>query len=206
MSRSVDAAAPWRNRQPILEVLARILPADGLILEIASGTGQHAAYLAPRLAPRRWQPSDIDRTMFDSIVAWSEEAKEDSVGEAKVRPPIVLDAREEAWPIARADAIVCINMIHIAPIDACAGLLLGAARILPPEGPLYLYGPFLRHGEHTAPSNRRFDDWLRSQDARWGVRDLDVIATEAAGHGLVLDETVEMPSNNLSVIFRKRVP
>jgi len=200
-----DAAAPWRNREPILDVLTRVLPANGLILEIASGTGQHASYLAPKLAPRRWQPSDVDGKMFDSIVAWADDAKEQGSGEATILPPVVVDATAESWPIEDADAVVCINMIHIAPVEACAGLLAGAGRILPPEGPLYLYGPFKRGGMHTAPSNRDFDEVLRSRDARWGIRDLDVIAVEAVGHGLVLAEIVEMPSNNLSVIFRKQV-
>ena len=204
MTDRIDAPAPWRNRQPILDVLARILPAEGLVLEIASGTGQHAGFLAPRLAPRRWQPSDLDSGMFDSIRAWGGEAADDAAGEAKIYPPIILDASAETWPIERADAIVCINMIHIAPIDACSGLLAGAGRVLPPRGPLFLYGPFMRNGAHTAPGNQRFDALLRSQDARWGVRDLDTIAVAASDHGLVLDETVEMPANNLSVIFRKR--
>lgn len=204
MSRRANAVSAARNRQPILDVLARILPAHGLILEIASGTGQHAGYFAPRLAPRRWQPSDIDRDMFDSITAWTEAAPGEVSGGADILPPIVLDATADAWPVERADAIVCINMIHIAPFEACAGLLAGAGRILPQEGPLYFYGPFKRCGAHTAPTNQQFDDWLQVQDARWGVRDLDLIAEEAAGHGLVLDEVVEMPANNLSVIFRKR--
>jgi SAM-dependent methyltransferase len=200
----LDAPAARSNGPPILDVLARILPAEGMVLEVASGTGQHAGFFAPRLAPRVWQPSDLDGAMFDSIRAWTDAASSNADDSARIRPPIVLDASAETWPIDSADAIVCINMIHIAPIEACSGLLAGAGRVLPPGGPLYLYGPFMRHGAHTAPSNQRFDQHLRSQDARWGVRDLDAIAVEAAGHGLVLDEIVEMPANNLSVIFRKR--
>lgn len=203
VGRRANAAATWRNREPILGVLARILPPTGIVLEIASGTGQHAAYLAPRLGPRKWQPTDIDQTMFESIEAWTEDAIGPLPSDRVIQPPLVLDASAEAWPVDGADAVVCINMIHIAPIEACSGLLAGAARILPAGGPLYLYGPFKRAGAHTAPSNARFDDTLRSQNPRWGVRDLDVVSQVAAGHSLVLDEIVEMPSNNLSVIFRK---
>lgn len=195
MSGGIDAPAPWRNRAPILAVLERVLPARGLVLEIASGTGQHAGFFAPRLAPRRWQPSDLDTGLFDSIQAWTDATD--------CLAPIVLDARAETWPLDHADAIVCINMIHIAPPEACSGLLVGAARLLPPGGPLYLYGPFKRAGAHTAPSNQRFDESLRARDPRWGIRDLDIFAAEADRHGLALDEIVGMPANNLSVIFRK---
>lgn len=204
VGRRADAAAPWRNRQPILDVLARILPPTGTVLEIASGTGQHAAYLAPRLAPRKWQPTDVDQSMFESIEAWADDAVGPPLGNSVILPPLVLDASAEAWPLNGADAVVCINMIHIAPIEACSGLLAGAARILPTGGPLYLYGPFMRGGVHTAPSNARFDEMLRSQDARWGVRDLDEVAQEAADRGFAFDEVIDMPSNNLSVIFRKK--
>ena len=205
MSGRLEAGAPKRNSEPILQVLTRILPPVGLVLEVASGTGQHAAYLAPRLAPRRWQPSDLDRRRLESIAAWIDEATQ-KAGEAPViLPPILLDASADTWPIAHADAVININMIHIAPIEACQGLLAGAGRILPPGGPLYLYGPLMRGGSHTAPSNQAFDNSLRSQDPRWGVRDLDTVAAMADEYDLTLDETVEMPSNNLSVIFRKRL-
>lgn len=203
MTSRRDAAAPWRNRQPILDVLTRILPPTGLVLEIASGTGQHAAFFAPRLAPRRWQPSDLDSGMFDSIAAWAEDADRESGGDAQILPPVHIDACAAEWPIAQADAIISINMIHIAPIAACRGLLAGAARTLPPGGPLFLYGPFKRNGAHTAPTNQSFDESLRSRNPEWGVRDLDELAAEAPGIGLHLDEVVEMPANNLSVVFRR---
>lgn len=203
MSQRRDAPSARRNRQPIWDVLTRILPAHGTVLEVASGTGQHAGYFAPRLAPRRWQPSDLDPGLFDSIKAWTAEVSDQPAGEATILEPVVLDVCAAEWPIAGADAIVCINMIHIAPIEACLGLLAGAGRVLPPGGPLYLYGPFMRDGVHNAPSNQRFDQELRSADPRWGIRDLDEIAVEAEKHGLVLDEVVPMPANNLSVVFRK---
>ncbi len=193
-----------RNREPILEVLTRVVPPEGLILEIASGTGQHAAFFAPRLVPRSWQPTDIDRDNFDSISAWADYVASESGETELIKKPVRLDASAPEWPIKRADAIVCINMIHIAPIEACSGLLAGAARILPASQPLFLYGPFKRHGAHTAPSNQAFDESLRARDPRWGVRDLDELAEEASGRGLELDEVFGMPANNLSVVFRRR--
>ena len=201
MANAIDAPATWRNRAAILAVLERVLPKTGLVLEVASGTGQHAAFLATRLAPLDWQPSDVESSRFDSIVAWSEQAAAENTWTP--RPPIVVDATAAQWPIDHADAIVCINMIHIAPTAATSGLLAGAGRILPPHGVLYLYGPFMRCGGHSAPSNRDFDLSLRRQDSRWGVRDLDQLAAEAGDHGLELQETADMPANNLSVIFRR---
>ena len=202
--RAIDAPTPWRNRQPILDALESVLPREGLILEIASGTGQHAAFLAPRLAPLIWQPSDLAPAMFDSISAWTAAAETEFGAAAAPLPPIQVDVIEDTWPIDRAAGIVGINMIHIAPPAATTGLLAGAGRILPPNGVLYLYGPFLRGGVHTAPSNQAFDESLRASDSRWGVRDLDRVAAEAADHGLALDRIVDMPANNLSVIFRRR--
>jgi SAM-dependent methyltransferase len=202
-SRAIDAPTPWRNRQPILDVLERVLPPRGAILEIASGTGQHAAFLAPRVGPLTWQPSDPDSTMFDSIAAWAAVAETEFDAGAAPLPPVRLDVTDDPWPIARADGIVCINMIHIAPPAATTGLLAGAERILPPNGFLFLYGPFMRGGAHTAPSNQAFDDSLKARDSRWGVRDLDRVAAEAEDLGLNLDQIVDMPANNLSVIFRR---
>ncbi|MFP6759956.1 MAG: DUF938 domain-containing protein [Alphaproteobacteria bacterium] len=201
MSNAIDAPATWRNREAILAVLERVLPKSGLVLEVASGTGQHAAFLAPRLAPLDWQPSDVESSLFDSIVAWSGQAAVENSWVPK--PPIVVDAMAAEWPIGHADAIVCINMIHIAPTAAATGLLAGAGRLLAAGGVLYLYGPFMRGGVHSASSNRDFDLSLRRQDSRWGVRDLDHIVAEAADHGLELQETVDMPANNLSVVFRR---
>lgn len=190
-------SAATRNRDPILAVLRRILPASGLVLEIASGTGAHAAYVASALPALDWQPSDRDETMFASIVAHAVDA-----AATNVREPLRLDVTVPNWPLAHADAIVCINMIHIAPWRATEGLLAGAARVLPAGGPLYLYGPYKVDGRHTADSNAAFDASLRVRNPEWGVRDLGEVAALAARHGLTLAETVPMPTNNLSVVLR----
>jgi hypothetical protein len=193
------APATLRNREPILAVLERVLPPEGLILELNSGSGEHAAFMAPRLAPRRWQPSDIDAAARASIAAHAKET-----GAGNLLPPLEVDVSTENWPINHAAALISINMIHIAPWDACLGLLNGAERLLAPDrGVFYLYGPFKRDGVHTAPSNEAFDRSLRMQDSRWGVRDLEDVISEAESRSLKLSEIVEMPSNNLSVIFRK---
>jgi uncharacterized protein DUF938 len=192
-----SAPATERNREPIFDVLARVLPAAGLVLEVASGTGEHAVFFAARLPQLAWQPTDLDAGNRASIAAWRERA-----ALPNLRAPLALDATATDWPVERADAVVCINMIHIAPWAACAGLLRGAERVLPPGAPLVLYGPYRRGGRHTAPSNEAFDRGLRAQDAAWGVRDLDEVTRVAGDHGLGLDEIVAMPSNNLSVIFR----
>jgi len=192
----LHSAAAARNRDPILAVLRRVLPAAGVVLEIASGSGEHAAYFAgafPRLA---WQPSDPDPRAHASIAAWC-------AGVPTVRPPLALDATDERWPVAPA-AIVCVNMIHIAPWAACEGLLRNAGRSLPAGGVLYLYGPYRVGGRHTAPSNAAFDAGLRARDRAWGVRDLEIVVTLAASHGLDLRETVSMPANNLSVVLERR--
>lgn len=191
------APATERNRDPILAVLRRVLPAEGLVLEIASGTGEHAAYFAAALPRLTWQPSDPDPEARASIAAWSS-------GATTVRPPLPLDAAAERWPIASADAVVCVNMVHIAPWAACAGLVRGAGRILPPGGVLFLYGPYRLGGAHTAPSNASFDAALRAQDPAWGVRDLEAVVDLADASGLTERETVQMPANNLSVVFERR--
>lgn len=193
------APAAERNRGPILEVLRRVLPARGTVLEIASGTGQHVAHFAAALPALAWQPTDRSDADFASIVAWCADANA-----TNVRPPLVLDTTSEEWPVGTVDAIFNANMIHIAPWAAGLGLLRGAARHLPPDGVLVLYGPFRVHGAHTAPSNAAFDAELRARDPAWGVRDLDEVARVAATHGLVLAEQVAMPANNLSVAFHRR--
>ncbi len=192
------AASAERNRDPILAVLTRVLPAAGTVLEVASGTGQHAAYFAPRLPRLVWQTSDPDPEMRASIAAWVA-----GTGAANLKPPLDLDVRSPSWPIDSADAVVAVNMIHIGPWAACEGLLAGAGRLLDDGGILYLYGPFHVGGRPTAPSNAAFDDSLRRRNPEWGVRDVDDVAAAAAAHGLELSETVDMPANNLSVVLRR---
>jgi hypothetical protein len=189
--------ATARNRDPILAVLGRVLPASGTVLEVASGSGEHAAYFAERLPHLVWQPSDPEPQHRGSIAAWNAHAEAPNL-----RPPLDLDTCIGVWPAA-AGAVVCINMIHIAPWDACAGLMKGAGNILSGGGILFLYGPFMVSGRPTAPSNVAFDQSLRGQNPDWGVRELGDVAAEAAVHGMELVETVEMPANNLSVVFVK---
>lgn len=191
-----SAPATERNREPILAVLRHVLPSRGVVLEIASGTGEHAIHFARALAGLTWQPSDPDPMARASIAAWAAEA-----ALPNVRPPLALDASAETWPIAHADAIVCINMIHISPWRATLGLMRGAGRVLGPGGVLYLYGAYKRAGQHTAPSNAAFDESLRRQNPEWGVRDLEAVIELAASHGLRHQETIAMPANNLSVVF-----
>jgi len=192
------APATQRNREPILAVLDRVLPEQGLVLEIASGTGEHATYLAPRLPGLIWQPTDRDLDALESIVAWTTE-----VAATNVRPPLVLDVCSPRWPVESADAIFCANMIHIAPWDATLGLMAGAGRVLPAGGLLVLYGPFMIDHRHTAPSNEAFDASLRARDPSWGVRDLGDVAEAARAQGLALLERVEMPANNFTVVFER---
>jgi SAM-dependent methyltransferase len=192
------APAAERNRQPILEVLSRVLPDSGLVLEVASGSGEHAAWFAQHLSPLVWQPSDPDPACRNSIAAHGAHA-----GLATIEAPLDLDAARHDWPIERADAVVCINMTHIAPWEATAGLVAGAARILPPGGVLYLYGPYRRGGHHTAPSNAAFDASLRARNPDWGLRDVETVAEAAGPQGLVLSEVVDMPANNLSLVFTR---
>lgn len=188
-----------RNRDPILEVLRRHLPARGLVLEIASGSGEHVIHFA--MALRRdlaFQPTDLDPEARASIDAWVA-----SEGLTNVRPALALDAASETWPVTRADAIICINMIHISPWASTLGLMRGAARILPPGGVLYLYGPYRREGHHTAPSNEAFDADLKARNPAWGIRDLEAVTEVAASNGFSAPTVVQMPANNLSVIFQK---
>lgn len=198
MDARETAPAAERNKQPILEVLARVLPPRGLVLEIGSGTGQHVAHFAKALPALSFQPSEMDRERHASIVAW---AAADQL--ANVLPPLAIDLLQRSWPVAAADAVVCINVIHIAPWEATGALMAGAGAILPAGGVLVTYGPYLRGGAHTAPSNAAFDASLRARDARWGLRDIDRIAEVAGPHGLVLEETVPMPANNFTLVWRK---
>ncbi len=191
------APATARNRDAILAVLARHLPARGLVLEIASGSGEHAVHFAAGLPGLIFQPSDPDPAARASIDAWAKEA-----GLGNLRPAIELDAAAP-WPIGAADAILCINMIHIARWRAACGLVEGAARSLGPGGILYLYGPFKRENRHTAPSNAEFDRGLRARNPEWGVRDLEAVAALAASCGFAEPAVETMPANNLSLIFRR---
>jgi SAM-dependent methyltransferase len=192
------APATARNREPIFRVLERYLPQSGLVLEIASGSGEHVTHFAQNSASAViFQPSDPDADARSSIDAWV-----NALGLSNVRPAVALNAASLDWPISQADAIICINMIHISPWAATIGLMRGASRILPHDGPLYLYGPYRRGGRHTAPSNEDFDRSLRERNPAWGVRDLDEVASLAAESGFSAPIIEEMPANNLSVIFR----
>jgi hypothetical protein len=177
-----------------------VLPASGRVLEIASGSGEHVVYFAKALPDLVWQPSDPDPAALDSIRAWTAHA-----GLSNILAPLVLDVTRARWAysIDAVDAVVCINMIHIAPWEACLGLFYGCEALLSPGAPLVLYGPFLRGGVHTAPSNAAFDASLRRQDPRWGLRDLDDVVREAGLRGFELAQVEEMPANNLTVVLRK---
>ena len=192
------AAATERNREPIAQVLRAVLPERGTVLEVASGTGEHAVYFAGLFPELAWQPSDPDPEALQSIGAWREEA-----GLANLAEPVLLDASAADWPVATADAIVCINMVHISPWTATEGLMRGAGRLLPPGAPLLLYGPYRRAGVPTAPSNEAFDASLKSRNPEWGLRDLEAITAEAGRHGLAFERLWEMPANNLSIVLRK---
>jgi SAM-dependent methyltransferase len=187
-----------RNREAILAVLKRLLPARALVLEIASGSGEHAAFFAKALPSVSWLPTEIDAKALASIAAFRAEA-----GVPNLLAPVRLDVTSTSWPVNHVNAIVCNNMIHISPWSASEGLMAGAARTLRAGDVLFLYGPYKIDGRHTAPSNQEFDDYLRAQNAQWGIRDLGEMRTLAARRGLTLAETVPMPANNLSVIFRR---
>jgi SAM-dependent methyltransferase len=191
--------ATARNREPILAVLRGVLPEAGTVLEIASGSGEHVTQFARAFPHLVFQPSDPNAECRASVDAWA--AHE---GLANIRPAAALDVTAAApWPLAQAGAVICINMIHIAPWAAAEGLMAGAARLLAPGGALYLYGPYQRGGAHTAPSNAAFDAGLRAQNPAWGVRNLEDVAGLAARAGFVPPEIIPMPANNLSLIFRK---
>lgn len=209
------APATQRNRDAILQVLAETLPnrrlpdaASGdvladdapLVLEIGSGTGEHVVHFARHLPALRWQPSETSEAALPGIQAWIVHT-----GLSTIAAPFVLDVNRTPWPVQRADAVMAINVIHYSPWESTAALLRGAAAVLPEGGVLYLYGPYTQGGRHTAASNLAFDGWLKARDPAFGVRDLDVVAAAADHHGLMLDRVVEMPANNLSVVFRKTI-
>jgi Protein of unknown function (DUF938) len=206
------APATQRNREPILAVLQQVLPQQGVVLEIASGTGEHAVFLAPQLFPRYWLPSDAMPEALDSIQAWQHHQPAE-----RLLPAIALDMSHPHWlntantAIAALTleeislcAIVNINMIHISPWSATLGLMAGAEALLPKGGVLYLYGPYLQNGVPTAPSNEAFDRSLRSSNPEWGIRNLEDVVAAAAKHGLHLQNIITMPANNLSVIFERQ--
>ena len=188
-----------RNRGPILKVLERVLPKTGLVLEVASGTGQHVVHFAQALKGLSWQPTDMDAACRQSISAWLATAEL-----ANVRQPLDLDVRALPWRVPTLDAIVCLNLIHIAPWSVATALFAGAGLALRETGLLYLYGPYSVQGRHTAPSNAAFDSALRAENPEWGLRDLNEVESLAKDQGFDLAETIEMPANNFSVLFRKR--
>ncbi len=202
------APATQRNRDAILEVLHQVLPPTGTVLEVSSGSGEHAVYFAPQLQPRYWLPSDPNPVAQASIASWREHQPS-----AHLLEPIPLNAEDPSWWVEQTPnggglaepivAIANINMIHIAPWSACLGLLAGAGRILLPGGVLYMYGPYKQKGEHTSDSNAAFDQGLRSQNPAWGIRNLEDVIEAAQAQQLQFQKTVSMPANNLSVIFQR---
>jgi len=193
-----SAPAALRNREPIAEVLRDWLPQRGLVLEIASGTGEHAMFFAERFPELEWQPSDVDPHALQSIAAWRAAADLPNL-----REPIAVDASAPAWPIEQADAVLSINMVHISPWQSALGLLDGAARLLPPAAPLILYGPWLAAEVATAPSNLAFDADLRRRDPDWGLRRVEDFARAGHERGLELVETRAMPANNRMLLLRR---
>lgn len=185
-----------RNKGPILDVLRRVLPESAAVLEIASGTGQHAVHFAEHLPGISWQPSDMDGERRASIRAWRDDSQLTNLLE-----PVNIDVTNTGWEVGIFDAIYNSNLIHISPWECCLGLLAGAKRHVRPGGLLIIYGPFRIGGDHTAPSNRGFDDDLRSRNPKWGVRDLEAVRDAAAGFNL--EERVEMPANNQILVFRR---
>jgi SAM-dependent methyltransferase len=188
-----------RNKAPVAQLLKALLPDEGTVLEVSSGTGQHIVHFAREMPYLTWQPSERDEDNLLSIAHW---VAEDAL--TNVRAALRLDVTDEPWPISSAVAVVCLNMIHIAPWSAGEALIRGASEILGPGGLLFLYGPFRRGGEHTSASNQDFDRQLRSQNPEWGVRNLEDVARCGEERGFGAPEIHEMPANNLSVVFRRR--
>jgi SAM-dependent methyltransferase len=190
------APATERNREPIAAVLAEELPPRGLVLEVASGSGEHAAFFAERFPALQWLPSDPDPDALASIAEWCAELP-------NVLPPLALDAAADAWPVDAADAILCVNMVHISPWETTLGLMAGAGRLLAPGAPLLLYGPYRQRDLPTAESNEAFDVSLKGRNPAWGLRHVEDVSTAAAARGLLLERIVPMPANNLSLVFRR---
>jgi len=197
-SHRLQYPATQRNRDAILDVLRGVFPPSGLVLEIASGSGEHIVHFANALPSLTFQPSDPEDAARLSIAAWTAET-----GLSNIRPALAIDVRREPWPIAQADAMLCINMIHISPWEATTALMRNAGRILSPGAPLYLYGPYRHQGVVTADSNEAFDADLKSRNPQWGLRQLDEVAALAHAAGFSGPRVTPMPANNLSVVFRK---
>lgn len=192
------APATERNRDYILPILQRLIAPGAKVLEIGSGTGEHAVYFASALEQVHWHPTEMNPQGLASIAAWIEHT-----AARNITHPQWLDVMQPSWPVGQADAMVCINMIHYSPWEATPALFAGAARTLSPDGVLYCYGPYRRQGRHTSPSNEDFDAWLKSLDPRFGVRDVEVVEAEAGRQGLKLEELIPMPANNFSLVFRR---
>jgi hypothetical protein len=199
MNAALAAPSVMRNRDPILAVLQRTLPQAGMVLEVASGTGEHAVHFAAALPHLTWQPTDQDEQALNSIAA-----HRDASGLPNLLAPLRLDAAAPDWPVEQAEAVVAINMVHISPWRATQGLMAGAGRVLPSSGVLYLYGAYKESSAHMAPSNEAFDRDLRRRNPDWGVRDLNDVVALASTNGLELVERIPMPANNLSLVFRRQ--
>lgn len=193
-----SAPSAGRNREPILQVLRKVLPQSGTVLEVAAGTGEHAVFFSRAFPHLDWWPTDIAPENLASIESWRT-----AEGGPNLQPARRLDVLSEEWPVSKADALVCINMIHIAPWECTEGLMAGAGRVLSPRGILVTYGPYRVDGAHTAPSNVEFEAWLKGKDPRFGVRDVGDVAAEAAARGLSLEQRIEMPANNFTLVFQK---
>ena len=195
----LSSPATERNREPIAAVLADWLPPTGLVLEVASGSGEHAVHFAQRFPKLEWQPTDSDPSALSSIEAWRADS-----GLANLREPVILDATAAAWPVTTAEAVLNINMVHISPWESALGLLDGTARVLPASGPLILYGPWIVQGLPTAPSNLAFDADLKRRNPTWGLRKVEAFAREAEKRGFLLGDQREMPANNRMLLFSRR--
>ncbi len=196
MKRHAPATA--RNSEPLAKILDQELPGTGLVLEVASGSGEHAVFMARHFPRLTWQPSDLDGRALDSVAAWREEA-----GLANLCEPFVLDAASDRWPIESADALLCVNMIHISQWDATEGLFRNATHLLPPGAPLIVYGPFFEDEVETAPSNNAFDADLRRRNPEWGLRNVDRVDALGVSSGFARTARHEMPANNLTLVYRK---
>ncbi|MBL4635641.1 MAG: DUF938 domain-containing protein [Kofleriaceae bacterium] len=194
----MSSAPAARNAAAIQEVLRTVLPMQGLVLEVASGTGQHAAHFCEAMPTLRWQPSDLEESSLESVEAWRKECTTENF-----LSPIVLDVCANSWPIQKADAIFCANMIHISPWATTLGLFALAASVLSSDAPVVLYGPFLEDDVETAEGNLSFDQWLQARDSRWNIRRLEDVRAAADKAGFQLQQRVEMPANNLCLVFRK---